>query len=121
MSRRVENVKVQVVDAKLLAFVEVNGNTFGPGHKPHGADAAGLVAQRPQCRDMVGMNMGIHGHHQFQVQLFDEADILAGVFQHWINQQGFATPALGYQIGVSARCLIEKRAKDHGSVSSMVA
>ena len=33
VSRRVEYVEVQLVDAKLLAFVEANGNTFGPGRE----------------------------------------------------------------------------------------
>jgi len=34
---------------------------------------------------MVGADVSSHRQHQFQVQFFDQANILPGVFQDWID------------------------------------
>src|SRR6202020_1539095 len=68
---------------------------------------------RTQSRDVVGVEMRIHGFDQFQIQLAHQLEIAVDALQDGVDDQGLAAVSAGEQICVSARRAVEELAKNH--------
>jgi hypothetical protein len=74
----------------------------------------GAVAQRAEPGDVIGVQVGIDGLDQLDVELTDELEIALHLVEHRVDDQRLAAAPAGEQIGVGARYGIEKLAEDHG-------
>ena len=63
----------------------------------------GAVAQRAEPGDVVGVQMGVDGLDQFEVELAHQLQIAIDPLQHRIDDQRLAAVPAGEQIGVGAR------------------
>ena len=80
----------------------------------------GLVAQRAEAGDVVGMHVGVDRLDQLEVELPHQREIAVDLLQHRIDDQRLAAAAAGEQVRIGAGGLIEKLAEDHGQVSSLI-
>ena len=76
--------------------------TSTPALLAHHGDAAGMVAQRAEAGDVIGMQMRIDGLDQLQVQFADQLQVAVDLLQHRIDDQRLAAASAGEQIGVGA-------------------
>ena len=63
---------------------------------------------------MVGVQMGVDGLDQLEVELADELQIAVDPLQHRIDDQRLAAVPAGDEIGVGAGGRVEQLAEDHG-------
>ena len=85
----------------------------------HDRDAMGAVAQRTQPGDVVGVQMGVDGLDQFEIELAHELKIAVDLLQHRIDDQRLAAMPAGDEIGVGAGDAIEELTEDHWRLRSM--
>ena len=84
-----------------------HGDHVGVGVLAHHGDAMGAVAQRAQPGDMVGVQMGVDGLDQLEVELADQLQIAVDPLEHRIDDQRLAAVPAGDEIGVGARRGVE--------------
>ena len=106
VTRRVQHVEAHALDFDAVAFGHAHGDDVGVGLFAHYGDALGAVAQRAEAGDMVGVQMGVDGLDQFEVELAHELQIAVDPLQHRIDDQRLAAMPAGEKISVSAgrRC-----------------
>ena len=107
MAGRVEHVEAQALDLDAIAFGDPHGDDVGMGVLAHHRDAMGAVAQRAEPGDVIGVQMGIDGLDQLEVELADELQIAVDPLQHRIDDQRLAAVPAGDEIGVGARRGVE--------------
>jgi hypothetical protein len=56
----------------------------------HHRDALSAVTKRRKAGDVIGMEVGVNGLDQSQVELCEQLDIAVDSFQHWIDDEGLA-------------------------------
>jgi len=78
----------------------------------------GLVAQRAEAGDVIGMQMGVDRLDELEIKLADELKIAIDLLDHRIDDHGLAALSAGEQIGVGAGGLVEQLAEDHGRIPS---
>ena len=78
----------------------------------------GAVAQLAEAGDVIGMQMGVDGLDQLEVELAQQLAIVLGLLQHGIEDQGLAAMAARQQIGVGARNAVEELAEYHADHAS---
>ena len=113
MAGRVEHVEPQALDLDAIALGDPHGDDIGMGMLAHHRDAMGAVAQRAEPGDMVGVQMGVDGLDQLEVELADQLQIAVDPLQHRIDDQRLAAVAAGDEIGIGARRCVEQLAEDH--------
>ena len=68
MAGRVEHVERQPLDRHLVAVGHPHRHHVGLALLAHDGDAMGAVAQFPEPGDVVGVQMGIHGLDQLEIE-----------------------------------------------------
>ncbi len=90
MAGRVEHVEAQALDLDAVAFGNAHRDDIGMGLLAHHGDAMGAVAQRAEPGDVIGMQMGVDGLDQFEIELVHELQIAVDLLQHRIDDQRLA-------------------------------
>ena len=75
------------------------------------------VAQRAEPGDVVGMQVGVDGLDQLEVELGHELDVAIDLLQHGIDDQRLAAAPAGEEVGVGAGDAVEELAEDHRGAS----
>ena len=75
MAGRVEHVEPQALDLHAVAFRDPHRHDIGMGLLAHHRDAMGAVAQCAKPGDVVGMQMGVDGLDQLEIELANELQI----------------------------------------------
>ena len=114
MAGRVQHVEPQAFDLDAVALGNPHGNDVGMGVLAHHGDAMGAVAQRAEAGDVVGVQMGVDGLDQLEVEFADELQIAVDPLEHRIDDQRLAAVPAGDEIGVGAGGAVEELAEDHG-------
>ncbi len=102
MARRVQHVEPQAFDLDAIALGNPHGNDVGMGVLAHHRDAMGAVAQRAEPGDVVGVQMGVDGLDQLEVEFADQLQIAVDALEHRIDDQRLAAVPAGDEIGVGA-------------------
>ena len=113
---RIQHVEAHALDLDAVAFRHAHGDDVGVGMLAHHRDAMGAVAQRAEPGHVVGVQMGVHGLDQFEVELAHELQIAIDPLQHRIDDQRLAAMPAGEEIGVGAGRAVEKLAEDHANL-----
>ena len=85
MPRRVENIKMEIIDAKFLSFTESDRNTINAGLVTHRCRTISAIPEASERSDMIGMNMRINRKDQFDIELIEQLDILIRILDHRID------------------------------------
>ncbi|MCY1301398.1 hypothetical protein D9M70_510090 [compost metagenome] len=113
MAGRIEHVEAETLDRHPVALRNPHGNDVGRRLLAHHGDAMGLVAQRPEPGDVIGMEMGIDRLDQPEVEFADELQVTLDLFQYRIDDQRLAALAAGDQVGIGAGHAVEQLTEDH--------
>ena len=120
VSRRVHHIESQSFDVDPIAFGHPHRDHIHTALFAHDRDALRAVAQLAQPRDVVSMDMGIHGLNELQIEFLEKLQIAINLLQHRINDQGFTAAAARKEIGVGARFTIEQLAEDHAHIPGQI-
>ena len=71
------------------------------------------IAECAEPGNMVGVQMGVDGFDEFQVELAYELQITVHLLQNRIDNQRLAARPAGEDIGVSSGGAVEELAEDH--------
>src|SRR6201999_3239380 len=85
----------------------------------HHGHAMSAVAQCAQPGDMIGVQVGINGLDQPEVELVHELEVAIHLLQHGINDQRLASAPAGQEVRIGSRDAIEELAEDHRPASSI--
>src|SRR6185312_9298534 len=97
-----------------VALGDPHGDDVGVGLFAHHGDAVGAIAQRAEPGDVVGVQVGVDGLDQLDVEFANELQVTLDLVEHRIDDQRLAAAPTGEQIGVGARNRVEELAEDHG-------
>ncbi|MGY3405178.1 hypothetical protein ACVWZV_001291 [Bradyrhizobium sp. GM5.1] len=111
---RVHHVERQALDRHLVAVGNPHRHHVGLGLVAHHGHAMGAVAQLAEAGDVVGVQMGVHGLDQLEIELAQELAVAVDLLQHGIEDQRLAAGAARQEIAVGARNTVEELAEDHG-------
>ncbi len=114
MAGRVHHVEVEPLDGHLVAFGDAHRHHVGLALLAHDGDAMGAVAQFAEPGDMVGVQMGIDGLDQPEIEFTQQLAVAVDLLEHRVEDQCLAAVAAGQQIAVGSRNAVEELAKDHG-------
>ena len=78
----------------------------------------GAIAQFAEPGDVVGMQMGIDGLDQLEVEFAQQLAVALDLLQHGIEDQRLAAGAAGEHIAVGSGNAVKELTKDHGSATS---
>jgi hypothetical protein len=112
----VDHVERQPLDGELLAVGKPHRHHVGLGLLAHHGDAMGLVAERAQAGDVVGVHVGVDRLDELEVELPHQRKIAVDLLQDRIDDQRLAAAAAGEQIRIGAGRLVEQLAEDHGRI-----
>ena len=116
MAGRVDHVERDAFDGELVALRQPHRHHVDLAALAHDGHAMGAVAQRAQPGDVIGMQVGIDGLDQLEVELAYELNVAVDLLQYRIDDQRFAAVPAGEKVGVGARSAVEQLTKDHGRV-----
>ena len=102
---RVDDIEADAFDFDPVAVGHAHRDDVGLGLLAHHGDAARAVAQRAEPGDVVGVEMGVDGLDQAQIELIEELDVAIDLFQHRIDDQRLAPRPTRDEIAVGARWL----------------
>ena len=91
----VERREVDALDFDLIAVADPHRDDVDARLRAHDRDAAGAVAQCAQAGNVVGMDMGVEGLDQLQIEFADELKITVDAVQHRVDDQRFAANPAG--------------------------
>jgi hypothetical protein len=117
---RVHRVEREALDRDPVAVRHPHRHHVGLALLAHDGDAVGAVAQFAKPGDMIGMQMGVDGLDQLEVEFAQQLAIAVSFFQHGIEDQRLAAMPAGEQITVGAGNAVEQLAKDHGRQPKLI-
>ena len=79
----------------------------------HYGDAMGAVAQRAEPGDVVGVQMGVDGFDELEIEFAHELQIALDLFQHRIDDQRLAAAPAGDDVSVGAGDAVEELTEKH--------
>ena len=107
MARGVHDIERYILYLDHVAVVDAHGDPVDLRLPAHHGDAAGGVPERAQAGDVVGVDMGVDGLDQRQVQLLQQFQVTVHLFDDGVDDQRFTTGTAGQQIGIGARNAVE--------------
>ena len=110
---RVEHVERDALDRELVALLQPHRHHVDLAALAHHGHAMGAVTQRAEAGDMIGMQVGIDGLDQLEIEFVHELEVTVDLLQHGIDDQRLAPAPAGQEVGVGARDAVEKLAEDH--------
>src|SRR5204863_5412274 len=113
MAGRVEHVERKAFYGELVALGKPHGDHVDLAALPHHGDAMGAIAQRAESGDVIGMQMGVDGLDQLEVELIDQLNVALDLPQHRVDDKRLATAPAGEEVGIGARAAVEELAKYH--------
>src|SRR4029078_3348025 len=113
MSVRVYGSERNSFYRRLVTLGEPHRYDVGLGLFAHHCNAMSVITQRAQTRDVIGVQMCVHGLHEFEIQFLDEMKVASALLQHRIDDQGLAARTACEQVGIGTGDVIEELTKDH--------
>ncbi len=113
---RIEHVESEALDADRVALGNAHGHDIDAGLLAHHRDAVGMIAQRAEGSDVIGVDVGVDGLDELQVEFAHELEIAVDLLEHRIDDQRLAALAAGEKVAVGARGGIEKLTEEHGGL-----
>ena len=99
---RIGDVEGQAFDADAVAVGDADRHDVRLGLLAHDGEAFRALAERLEPGDVVGVEMGVDGLDQAQVELAQELDVAVDALEHGIDDQRLAAMPARQQIGVGA-------------------
>ncbi len=116
----IEHVEPHAFDLDAIALRNAHRYDIGMSCFAHHRDAVGAVAQRTEPGHVIGVQMGIHGFDQFEVEFLHELQVAFDALQHRIDDQCLAAVPAGQEIGVGPGRGVEELAEDHARLRSPI-
>src|SRR5215813_11704937 len=113
MARRIQYVEPQPLNLDPVAFGDSHRDDVGMSLFAHYGDAMGTVAKCAEPGNVVGVQMGVDGFDQLQVELANELQVAVHLFQDRIDDQCFAAGSAGEKVRVGPGSAVEELAKKH--------
>ena len=107
MAGRVHHVETEALDRHSVAVADPHRHHVGLALFAHDGDAVGAVAQLAEPGDVVGVQMGVHGLDQPEIQFAQQLAIAIDFLQHRIEDQRLAAGAAGQQIAIGSGDAVE--------------
>ena len=107
MAGRVHHVETEALEHHPVAVANPHRHHVGLALLAHDGDAVGAVAQLAEPGDVVGVQMGVHGLDQPEIQFAQQLAIAIDFLQHRIEDQRLAAGAAGQQIAIGSRNAVE--------------
>ncbi len=117
MAGRMDGPQLQIADMDAVAVADAQSDNLRRRPLAHDRETAGARLQRAEAGDVIRMEMGVDGHHQRQVQFPQQLDVAFGLFEHGIDETGFA--AIGDEIGIGTGGAVEELTEDHKFATSL--
>jgi hypothetical protein len=76
----------------------------------------GAVAQFAQSSDVIGVQMGVDGLDQLEIEFPEQLAVAVDLLQYRIKEQRLAAGAAGQQVAVGPGNAVEQLAKDLNSI-----
>ena len=74
----------------------------------------GAVAQRAEPGDVIGMEMGVDGLDQPQIEIVQELDVAIDLLEYRVDNQRLGATAARDDVAVGPRHRLEQLPEDHG-------
>ncbi len=102
MAGRVHHVEAEPFDHDLVAVGDAHRHHVGLALLAHDGDAVGAVAQFAEAGDVVGMQMGVDGLDQPEVEFAQQLAVAVDLLKHRIEDQRLAAGTAGQHVAVGS-------------------
>ena len=113
MAGCVDHVEAQAFDFDAVPIRNPHRDHVDTGLFAHHRDAMDAVAQRAEPGNVIGVQMGVDGFDQPEIQFAHQLEVAVDLLQHRIDDQRLAAGPAGENIGVSAGRAVEQLTEDH--------
>ena len=113
VARRVYGLEAKAFDLDQVAIGNADGYDIGFALSAHDRYAFRAIPKGTQARDVIGVNMGVDGLDQLEVEFIKQFQVALHLFQHGVDYQRLSTLPAGKQIGIAERGTVEELPKYH--------
>lgn len=115
MTGGVDGVELDALDDDPVPVRDAHRDHVDAALLTYHRDAPGTVAQGAEAGHVIGMDVGVGGPDEFQVELVKELNVAVYLLEHRVDDQRLAPRPAGDEIGVGAGHAFEQLPEDHQS------